>query len=471
MKNWKYVIPLLVFALIAVITCSKKEEEAGVSWTIIGYFDGNNNLDISQNNTSFTIEDVHEFEDVGSTDRVKVVVALGSLKTGGIVKYYLVEKHENELPDSISSPVLQNLGTKDMSDPQTLRSFIEFAVSNYPADHYMLIVDDHGGGWRGVCVDEQNGAGDMMTLPELKGAIPDNVHLDIIVFHACLMSMAEVAYELKDKADYMVASEFTLPMQSVLRPGEWYQALTQNPDMSAEELARKIVEAVYHAGENKGKTVHMAAIDLSKMTALGSKVADFGNALVTESGNYWNEVLDAWKLGAIPLHGVEVRMTNLFLVRPGLADPRIYALLDEMYGHRRLLHTDGKTNVRSWRALARVTLRHCRRVNPWWRYGRALLNFFPAMAAGLLARASYRRSPLLARPFRLLLRQRDLEFIASLLLGTTAVMTIGGSPAPAIDIDVEESYRFLAAEDEAGYRQLRQALERLAAETAGPPGD
>ncbi|RLB59954.1 MAG: hypothetical protein DRI34_00065 [Deltaproteobacteria bacterium] len=183
------------------------------------------------------------------------------------------------------------------------------------------------------------------------------------------------------------------------------------------------------------------------------------------------EVLDAWKLGAIPLHGVEVRMTNLFLVRPGLADPRIYALLDEMYGHRRLLHTDGKTNVRSWRALARVTLRHCRRVNPWWRYGRALLNFFPAMAAGLLARASYRRSPLLARPFRLLLRQRDLEFIASLLLGTTAVMTIGGSPAPAIDIDVEESYRFLAAEDEAGYRQLRQALERLAAETAGPPGD
>ncbi|RKY99607.1 MAG: hypothetical protein DRQ04_07270 [Candidatus Hydrothermota bacterium] len=124
--------------------------------------------------------------------------------------------------------------------------------------------------------------------------MPDNVHLDIIVFHACLMSMAEVAYELKDKADYMVASEFTLPMQSVLGPGEWYQALTQNPDMSAEELARKIVEAVYHAGENKGKTVHMAAIDLSKMTALGSKVADFGNALVTESGNYWNEVLDAW---------------------------------------------------------------------------------------------------------------------------------------------------------------------------------
>jgi len=294
MKKWKYVTPLLVFALIAVITCSKKEEEAGTSWTIIGYFDGNNNLDISQNNTSFTIEDVHEFEDVGSTDRVKVVVALGSLKTGGIVKYYLVEKHENELPDSISSPVLQNLGTKDMSDPQTLRSFIEYAVSNYPADHYMLIVDDHGGGWRGVCVDEQNGAGDMMTLPELRGAIPDNVHFDIIVFHACLMSMAEVAYELKDKADYMVASEFTLPMQSVLGPGEWYLALTQNPDMSADELARKIVEAVYHAGENKGKTVHMAAIDLSKMTALGSKVADFGNALVTESGDYWDEVLDAW---------------------------------------------------------------------------------------------------------------------------------------------------------------------------------
>jgi len=294
MKKLMYLLPVLVISLIAITTCSKKEEAKGTKWTIIGYFDGNNNLDISQNNTSFTIEDVHEFEHVGSTDEVKAIIALGSLKTGGLVKYYYVEKHENELPDSISSPVLQNLGTKDMSDPQTLRSFIEYVVNEYPADHYMLIIDDHGGGWRGSCVDEQNGAGDMMTMPELRGAIPDDVHLDIIVFHACLMSMAEVAYELKEKADYMVASEFTLPMQSVLGPQEWFAALTQNPDMGAAELAQKIVEAVYNAGENKGKTIHMAAIDLSKMTALGSKIADFGNALVTESGNYWDEVLDAW---------------------------------------------------------------------------------------------------------------------------------------------------------------------------------
>ncbi|HIE33654.1 MAG TPA: hypothetical protein EYP86_00755 [Candidatus Altiarchaeales archaeon] len=117
-------------------SCGKKEEGVGgVKWTIMGYFDGNNDLDISQNNTSFTIEDVHELEEVGSTDEVKVIVALGSLKTGGTVKYHYIEKHLNELSDSISSPVLKNLGTKDISEPQTLKEFIQYVVSNYPADH------------------------------------------------------------------------------------------------------------------------------------------------------------------------------------------------------------------------------------------------------------------------------------------------------------------------------------------------
>ena len=182
-----------------------------------------------------------------------------------------------------------------MSDPATLTEFIQYAVQHYPADHYLLLIDDHGGGWRGCCVDEQNGAGDLMSMPELRQAIEEaNVHFDIILFHACLMGQVEVAYELKDVADYVVASEFTMPMLSVLGAQEWLGALVDTPNMSARDLASRIVEAVYNSGQHQQKYVHMAAIDLSKMDALASKLSTFANRLLDSGGDHWDEIIHAW---------------------------------------------------------------------------------------------------------------------------------------------------------------------------------
>ncbi len=290
-------LPVALILAVLVSGCGKDnptEPKSERVWTIMGYFDGNNDLDISQAGTSFIIGDVHDMEKIGSTDEVSVVLMVSSLKTGGNAGYYEVEKHPDELPDKISSTKKKDLGTKDMSDPQTLKDFISWAVQNYPAKHYMLIIDDHGGGWRGTCVDTQNGAGDFMSVPELRNALKDSPHLDVIVFHACLMSMVEVAYELKDLADYMVASEFKMPVRGVLGSDEWLAELVANPQMDAYSLAEKIAQAVYNKGEAAQRAVHMAVIDLSKASTLGSKVSNLGNMLVTETRGYWNEVLHAW---------------------------------------------------------------------------------------------------------------------------------------------------------------------------------
>jgi len=272
------------------IGCGKTKK---AKWTILAYMDGNNNLDISLNGNSYCIADAQEMEKIGSTDDVQIMVMIGSLKTGGNCKYYYIEKFENEMPDSISSKVIENLGTKDMSDKTTLQNFIRAGMENYPAEHYMLIIDDHGGGWRGSCSDEQNGAGDLMTMPDMRLAL-DTIHFDVIVFHACLMSMVEVAYELKDNADYMIASQFTMPMQSILGSEQWLAYLTANPNTTPLEISKKIVEAVYATANNKQKQAHMAVTDLTKMTALASKISNLGNMLVTETGDNWNEVLDAF---------------------------------------------------------------------------------------------------------------------------------------------------------------------------------
>jgi hypothetical protein len=261
-------------------------------WTILAYYDGNCNLDTTRNTSSWIIAEAQELEKVGSTDQVQVVAMMASLKTGGQCKYYHLEKHDNELPDQISSTVLENLGTKDMSDKRTLTDFIKYGREKYPAEKYMLMIKNHGSGWRGCCVDDQNGAGNMMSMPDFRAAL-DTFHFEVIAFDACLMGMAEVAYELRANADYMVASQF-ITYAGTYGGAEWLGYLTANSGATGLDLAKKIVEACLNADIAKQFTGQMAAIDLSKMDALAAKISDLGTNLITSCGQYGQEILHAF---------------------------------------------------------------------------------------------------------------------------------------------------------------------------------
>ena len=303
---------LKVFSLTAILVCigfgiyiscgggGSTSSEPSTEWTILTYGAGNNNLDYQQGGNSYTIQDVQDLETIGSTDKVEIISMVSSLRTGGIAKYYHVEHYPDDLGDNISSTVLADKGTKDMSDPQTLKDFIIYGITNYPAKKYMLIIDDHGGGWRGACEDEQNGSGNLMSMVNMSTAMSQaltqmgEAKFDIVVFHACLMSMVEVAYELKSCANYMVASEFSMPMESVLGANEWLTSLTATPTMGASDLASNVVTAVYNSGNHKQKYVHMAACDLSTMGHLAAKIDNFATQIHTSAGNAWLEVLDAW---------------------------------------------------------------------------------------------------------------------------------------------------------------------------------
>ncbi|MFQ6002935.1 MAG: clostripain-related cysteine peptidase [Candidatus Zixiibacteriota bacterium] len=228
---------------------------------------------------------------------------LGSVKTEGNSNYYFIEKQLGEPPtDSIRSKVLKSLDKPDMSNPETLKKFIEYGVEHYPADHYMLIINDHGSGWRGVCSDSfsQDGEGEMMTLPELSShalALPD-YKFDIIVFNAPSMSMVEVAYQLKDRAEYLVASQYRDFKRNILGFPIWLKDLTNNPNISIESLASNIATAIHTTA---GSLIGISAIDLSKIDALTSKIADFGRLLVSRIGDYQSQVVDArGNLGDFP---------------------------------------------------------------------------------------------------------------------------------------------------------------------------
>ena len=100
----------------------------------------------------------------------------------------------------------------DMGSPETLSSFINFCTTNYPAEHYMLILWDHGAGpLRGYGNDELFG-GDSLLLSEMKEAIQATIFgkgkkLDLVGFDACLMGCYENMAMWRSFAKYYVASE------------------------------------------------------------------------------------------------------------------------------------------------------------------------------------------------------------------------------------------------------------------------
>ncbi|MBL0062128.1 MAG: hypothetical protein IPP40_11780 [bacterium] len=161
---WSTAVMVLVFAVALIVSCKSDDgggDDGGgqAKWTVMLYGAGNNDLDQANNGTSYIVQDVQDMEKVGSQSGMNVIAMVSRFGGGGNARYYHIEQFPNENPNVLSSPELQNLGTKDMSDPQTLRNFLNYCKTNYPADNYQLIIDDHGAGWPGKLFGRAFGRG------------------------------------------------------------------------------------------------------------------------------------------------------------------------------------------------------------------------------------------------------------------------------------------------------------------------
>lgn len=169
---------------------------------------------------------------------------------------------------------LQNVSSMDsanMGEAGTLTEFMDYAYENYPADHYGLILWDHGGGAViGYGADENYGY-DMLSLTELKEGISNaelekDTKLEAVGFDACLMGMTEVADTLSPYANYMIASE-------EVESGEgWdYSCLSDITDedaYSGQQMAEKFISAYKTYYDNYGTYAPdytLSCVDLSQM--------------------------------------------------------------------------------------------------------------------------------------------------------------------------------------------------------------
>jgi len=136
---------MLLVGLLLVLATSAWAQTA--KWTFMVYLSADNDLE------QFGIADFNEMETVGSTADVQIIVQFDrsprydeSNGNWTDTRRYRVVQDLNST--TISSPVVQNIGEVNMGDPQSLVDFVQWAKQNYPADHYCLVLWDHGGGWK-----------------------------------------------------------------------------------------------------------------------------------------------------------------------------------------------------------------------------------------------------------------------------------------------------------------------------------
>lgn len=188
---------------------------------------------------------------------------------------------------------LADIGAQNMGASQTLTDFITWAAKSYPAANYRLVLWDHGAGWKGFGLDENQTAQKSMTVPQMTagidgGARAAGIRFDVIGFDACLMATAEVAAALAPDADYLLASE-------ELEPGsgwDWKVAI-ENAGQSPTVFGRAVVDsfiAKQLAGGDGGFAT-LSLVDLSKIgsvtKALGNFAADL-QANITSTASWVN---------------------------------------------------------------------------------------------------------------------------------------------------------------------------------------
>lgn len=164
--------------------------------------------------------------------------------------------------------LIQRYPLENSASAEVLARVVARCQAEAPAQSYGLWLFSHASGWlpphtlgspRSVVVDGSS----EMELADLARAIPDST-FEFIVFEACFMSGIEVAYELRHKTRYLLASS-----AEILSPGFttlYGSLLPPLWDLSSQHDSQKalasVAQAYYHfrnqaSADNRSATISL----------------------------------------------------------------------------------------------------------------------------------------------------------------------------------------------------------------------
>ena len=292
MKNVLQSICLFALLVACLVGCGKHEDVSKILTrrTVIVYMSGENSL---TRNSDYDLSELAEgSKSLNSDERLVVFVDNTSNKGPYIV----------ELSNGKRDTVRTFESDFYASDPARFREVIEWIENRYPAtdDNYGLVLWGHATGWviandtvaqsrqqRAYGQDNGNNSTEAsrqtrwMNVTQMARALEGLPRFRYIFADCCLMMCAEVAYELRNTADYLIGSPAEVPGD-----GAPYDLLTKTLFSEADDFYRDIIDtyydyyySYYNTDINRnfsylaGQSVPLSVVDLSKMDDLAQATA------------------------------------------------------------------------------------------------------------------------------------------------------------------------------------------------------
>lgn len=285
---------LMLLSMLALCACggkdyvtmerAEKTAATGSKWTVLIYMCGGD-MESEEAKATECLKDMFRLD---YPENINVVV-----ETGGSTNWHL----KGIYSDYLQRFEIQKGGmvladqkiTDNMGNYRTLQDFLSWGVRAYPAEHYMTVIWDHGGGsMTGAAFDELYN-NDCLNLEELSYAISlSGVKFDIIGFDASLMASLETASALAQYGDYMIASAEYSPVCWDYETA--FECLINNPDVSAGEISKVICDSIYAKCEEEGADdiASISVTDLSKISTLSQAFDGLAGVMLTAADGLAN---------------------------------------------------------------------------------------------------------------------------------------------------------------------------------------
>lgn len=259
--------------------------------TVMFYFNGSN----LESNYGSATTDIREMLVAPHNDNVNLVIQTTGThqwQDFGIAsdhdQRYIIQNQDLVLVDD-------SLDQEDCTSEEALLDFLLWTKENYPANRYMFVFWNHGGGAvTGFGYNEWGHPAHSLTIDEMQRAFEaSGMDFDMIGMDCCIMSSLEVCYALYDSCDYMILSE---DFESSLgwSYGGWLTQLCEDPSTSTEDLGTIIIDDMVQDNNDsrRGSSSTLALIDQRYIPELYETWKEFAyaNEEVLLAANYSQEV-------------------------------------------------------------------------------------------------------------------------------------------------------------------------------------
>ncbi len=293
-----YRATLAALALLCLVSCDKssstfKDKIYSDRKVLLLYSAAHNSLSADNWDNMddlITCSDLHT--DDPSADAILIYSHSGYSAPNPAKESYLIHPHKNKSGNLVIDTLVTYPSTTVSASASTLNTVLTYVKDNFPADEYGLVFSSHGTGFvpegyysnstsyennykpsaaKSIGQDYYSSSETYeINLEDFADAIP--MQLKYIAFDACLMGGIEVAYQLRDKTEWLLASQI-----EILSEGMDYTTMASylmgRPDNDFEGFCENYYN-YYNAqtGDNQSATISL--INCAKLEPLAEICAE-----------------------------------------------------------------------------------------------------------------------------------------------------------------------------------------------------